>query len=55
MQTVYLQRWTEDPLEDMEAIKVENDLFIDSRNANAESGGLLTLSDILTSVDDAVA
>jgi 2-haloalkanoic acid dehalogenase type II len=47
MQTVYLQRWTEDLHEDMEAVTAENDIFIDSRDATSNSGGLLKLAEIL--------
>ena len=47
MRTVYLQRWTEDPQEDMEIVKTENDVFFDSRTATAEEGGLLRLVKIL--------
>jgi hypothetical protein len=47
MQTVYLQRWTEDLHEDMKVVKAENDIFIDSRDATSNSGGLLKLAEIL--------
>lgn len=50
MKTVYLQRWTEDLHEDMAAVKAENDLFIDSRNATADCGGLLALIEMLQAV-----
>ncbi|KAI0917170.1 hypothetical protein AcW1_007564 [Taiwanofungus camphoratus] len=41
MKTVYIQRSTEDPDEDMEAIKADVDLFIDGTR---EGGGLLELA-----------
>ena len=47
MQTVYLQRWTEDLHEVMEVVKAENALFIDSREATPHSGGLLRLAEML--------
>ena len=47
MSTVYLQRWTEDLREDMDAVRAENDIFIDSRNATATTGGLVTLTEML--------
>lgn len=52
MQTVYIQRWTEDHDEMLhsdlkEEIQEENDVFIDARLASNESGGLLELVKIL--------
>lgn len=47
MQTVYLQRWTEDLHENMEVVAAENDVFIDSRQAISSSGGLLKLAEFL--------
>ncbi len=49
MRAVYLHRSTEDTLEDMGTVKVENDLFIDSRETTASSGGLLKLATALES------
>lgn len=43
MKTIYIRRATEDPDEDMEAVKKETDLFIDGR---IEQGGLLRLSSL---------
>jgi hypothetical protein len=47
MQTVYLQRWTEDLQEDMTRVDAENDMFIDCRQATRESGGLIALADVV--------
>lgn len=47
MRTAYLQRWTEDPNEDMEIVREENEIFIDARKSTSQSGGLLELSDLL--------
>jgi len=52
MQTVYIQRWTEDlpsVLEEEFNMKLheENDVYIDGRTATHESGGLLDLVKIL--------
>lgn len=34
-------------MEDMEAVKAENHIFIDSRTATDKEGGLLTLAELL--------
>ena len=47
MRTVYLQRWSEDPQEDMAAVKGENDWFVDARKADSYGGGLLEVCEIL--------
>jgi len=55
MQTVYVQRWTEDfddwsnrVGEDFhDVLKAENDAFIDGRSATSESGGFLELARML--------
>ena len=47
MRTAYLQRWTEDPNEDMDIVRAENDIFIDARQATAESGGLFELVNMI--------
>lgn len=47
MHTVYLQRWTEDPQEDMTAVRAENNIFIDGLQAKSESGGLLELLELV--------
>ena len=47
MRTAYVQRWTEDPHEDMETVSSENDFFIDDQSATAECGGLLDLLELL--------
>ncbi|KAF2721934.1 haloacid dehalogenase [Polychaeton citri CBS 116435] len=40
IKTVYLQRWTEDPTEDMPAVNSDVDYFIDGRGAVSERGGM---------------
>jgi len=47
MRTVYLQRWSEDRLEDMDVVRHENNWFIDARKAIKEVGGLLDVCEIL--------
>jgi len=55
MNTVYVQRWTEDlqaweerHAEDFhQVVRSENDAFIDGRTATSESGGFLELAEIL--------
>ncbi|KAK6434652.1 hypothetical protein LTR95_009168, partial [Oleoguttula sp. CCFEE 5521] len=51
MQTAYIERWTEDPQEDMGKVKGENDIFIeingDQYTAPKAHGGLLKLVDSL--------
>jgi hypothetical protein len=46
MKTVYVQRWTEDGLEDMEAVKRECDGFMDGRGGG-ETCGLAKVADLL--------
>lgn len=41
MRTVYLQRWTEDPKENMEVVRAENDWLVDARQATKEAGGMM--------------
>lgn len=48
MSTAYIQRWTEDPHEDMEIVKAENDVFLDGRDDTAELAGLNGLHSLLT-------
>lgn len=43
MKTVYIQRSTEDPDEDMEQVKNDVDLFIDGRDG---AGGLVELAEL---------
>lgn len=50
MKTIYIQRQTEDPDEDIDKIKSEMDLFIDGRYGSKESG-LLELARILKNQD----
>ncbi|KAK6435191.1 hypothetical protein LTR95_008622 [Oleoguttula sp. CCFEE 5521] len=51
MQTAYIQRWTEDPQEDMTKVKGENDIFIefsgDQHTVSKAHGGLLKLAELL--------
>nr|OQO22827.1 hypothetical protein B0A51_11359 [Rachicladosporium sp. CCFEE 5018] len=51
MHTAYIQRWSEDPKEDMSKVKEENDIFIeldgDQYTAPKANGGLLKLADLL--------
>ncbi|WVR04090.1 haloacid dehalogenase, type II [Kwoniella sp. DSM 27419] len=47
MRTIYIQRDTEDPDEDMERIKAEVDLFVDGRTATGSQGGLNHLAALL--------
>lgn len=44
MRTIYIQRDTEDPEEDMNVIRAEVDVFIDGRRATGSNGGLRTLA-----------
>jgi hypothetical protein len=43
MRTVYIQRTTEDPDEDMDKVKADVDLFLDGAN---ERGGLVKLAEL---------
>lgn len=47
MRTVYVRRWSEDPLEDMEAVRREVDWSVDGREATREKGGLLEVFEIV--------
>lgn len=38
MRTVYIQRWTEDPKEDMSLVRQENDVFIDGLSGHKDCG-----------------
>ncbi|KAF1992517.1 haloacid dehalogenase [Aulographum hederae CBS 113979] len=49
MRTAYIQRWTEDPQEDMAKVQSENDLFFDGRCGTA-AGGMYQLADQLAKV-----
>lgn len=50
MRTVYIQRDTEDPKEDMELIKTEVDLFIDGRSTAGKEGGLMELARLTANI-----
>ncbi|WRT65408.1 haloacid dehalogenase, type II [Kwoniella shivajii] len=45
MKTIYIQRDTEDPDEDMDIIRDQVDLFIDGRSSAGDKGGLMRLAD----------
>lgn len=51
MHTAYIQRWTEDPQEDMNIVKEENNIFIDGRTATEDNGGLVELEKLLENAD----
>ncbi|GAA5971889.1 hypothetical protein JCM11641_001558 [Rhodosporidiobolus odoratus] len=38
MKTAYIQRWTEDPLEDMQKVARDSDVFVDGRGGSPEVG-----------------
>lgn len=44
MRTIYIQRDTEDPDEDMDQIRADVDLFIDGRRAAGVTNGLAALA-----------
>jgi hypothetical protein len=49
MRTIYIQRTTEDPEEDMSVVRDEVDWFVDGVNVVDGRGGLCIVADVLSS------
>jgi hypothetical protein len=45
MRTIYIERSTEDPSEDMAAVRAEVDWFVDGTDCTTEQGGLITIAE----------
>jgi hypothetical protein len=47
MRTIYIQRRTEDPDEDMDLIRADVDAFIDGIDCSSSHGGLIAVAEML--------
>jgi hypothetical protein len=45
MRTIYIQRRTEDPEEDMSAVRADVDWFVDGIDCATDRGGLVTVAE----------
>lgn len=47
LRTVYVDRWTEDVLEDKDLARRRNDVFVDGTDTTAKRGGMIELAEML--------